>query len=111
MITIKNIQKINGETCLGRWISSITEEHNRLGEHFYSFHFGPINNGLEWNKPIEVRLNRECMEDRHYLFVMGLEMRTGLHIKQEDVRNKEILLSKIEHVMNKAKHWWEYERD
>lgn len=107
MITIKNTQTIIGLTCLGRRIWNVTEEENKLGEQFYCFHFGHEGNGKEWNKPVEVRLNREAREDRHYLFVMGLEGVTGIYITQQAIRDKEELLTKISHVMSKAKHWWE----
>ena len=107
MITIKNTQSIIGEICLGRRIWNVTEEVNRLGDHAYAFHFGHDGDGLEFNKPLEVRLRRDAIEDRYYLFVMGLEMLTGLYISQENIRDKEALLDRITRVMSKAKHWWE----
>jgi hypothetical protein len=111
MITIKNITKVIGQTCLDRKIWDVVETKNSIGEHFYTFLFLPTGDGKEWNKEVEVRLNREAREDRHYLFVMGLEQRTGLYISQQSIRNKEQLLSNITHVMSKAKHWWEHERN
>lgn len=110
MITIRNIQKIGGEMCLGRKIWDVTKDENKLGEQFYCFQFGHEGNGLEWNKPVEVRLNREAREGMHYLFVMGLEGVTGIHITQENIRNKEALLDRITRVLSKAKYWWENER-
>ena len=107
MITIKNTQSIIGEICLDRRICNVTEEVNRLGEHAYAFHFGHDGDGMEFNKPLEVRLRRDAIEDRYYLFVMGLEMVTGLYISQENIRDKEALLDRITRVMSKAKHWWE----
>ena len=108
MITIKNIQKIGGEMCLGRRIWNVTEEVNGMNEPFYVFHFGHDGNALGYNRPLEVRLSREVVrEDRYYLFVMGLEMVTGIYITQESIRDKEAVLDRITRVLSKAKHWWE----
>ena len=63
MITIKNTQTIIGEICLGRRIWNVTKETNRLGEHAYAFHFGHDGDGMEFNKPLEVRFVQTFFSD------------------------------------------------
>ena len=107
MLTIRNIKQIELTFCHSRGLREVTETENKLGENFYSFHFGPIGDGKEWGKEIEVRLKREADFDGSYqIFVMGLQVVSENFIKPSDFKNKEGLAREITKVLAKAEHWW-----
>ena len=78
-----------------------------MGEHFYSFHFGPIGDRKDWGKEIEVRLSREADRDGGYrIFVMGLQLVTENNILLKDIKTKDGLAWEITKVLARAEHWW-----
>lgn len=108
MLTIRNIKEIELTFCHNRGLKRVTEIHSKSGEQYYSFEFGPIGNGMDWNKPLEVRLSRDVDMDGGYrIFVMGLQLVTENNILISDVKNKDGLAREISNVLVKAKHWWE----
>lgn len=110
MLTIRNIKQIELTFCHNRGLKNVTETQNKLGEQFYSFHFGPISDMKDWNKAIEVRLSRDMDRDGGYrIFVMGLQFVTENNILPSDIKTKDGLVSEISKVLAKAKHWWETE--
>ena len=107
MLTIRNIKQIELIFCHNRGLKEIAEIQSKSGEHYYSFLFGPIGNGEEWNKAIEVRLSRDADMDGGYrIFVMGLQLVTENNILPSDFKNKEGLAREITKVLAKAEHWW-----
>ena len=108
MLTIRNIKQIELTFCHSRGLREVTETENKMGDKYYSFHFGPVGDGKGWNKAIEVRLKREADFDGSYqIFVMGLQLVSENFIKPSDFKNKEGLAREITKVLAKAKHWWE----
>ena len=108
MLTIKNIKQLELNFCYQRGLREVTETSNRSGDTYYSFLFGPIGDGEDWNKAIEVRLGRKINEGRgaYELFVMGLAEITRVWITIDDIKNKDGLVIEISNVLAKAKHWW-----
>ena len=107
MLTIRNIKQIELTFCHSRGLKRVTETINNMGEHFYSFHFGPIRDGVGWNKETEVRLKREMeRNDRYEIFVMGLQLVSENFILPSDIKSKDGLAKEITTVLDKAKHWW-----
>ena len=108
MLTIRNIKQIELIFCHNRGLREVTETENKSGDKYYSFHFGPIGDGKDWGKEIEVRLGREADRDGGYrIFVMGLQVVTENNILPSDIKNKEGLAREITRVLARAKHWWE----
>ena len=114
MITIKTIQELVGLSISDgnthRMIQRVTEDKNKIGEHFYSFHCPAILNGERENKALEIRLMREeryTKTNKGYeLFVMGLHGRTVIYLSLHDLRDKRALLKWIDKVVESAKTWW-----
>ena len=106
MLTIKNIKELELNFCHQRGLREITETQNKLSEQFYSFHFGPISDGMGWNKEIEVRLGRNLKGKDYEIFVMGLHLVTRHFVTIDDVKTKGGLASEISKVLAKAEHWW-----
>ena len=109
MLTIKNIKELELNFCYQRGLREITETHNKLGEQFYSFHFGPIGDGEGYNKEREVRLGRNLKGGYYEIFVMGLHLATRHFVTIDDVKTKGGLASEISKVLAQAKWWWENE--
>jgi hypothetical protein len=109
MLTIKNIKQLELNFCHQRGLREITETQNKLGEQFYSFHFGPISDGNGYNKETEVRLGRDVNGGEYQIFVMGLHLATRRFITIDDVKTKGGLASEISKVLAKAQWWWENE--
>jgi hypothetical protein len=109
MLTIKNIKELELNFCHNRGLKRITETQNKLGEQFYSFHFGPIGDGEGYNKEREVRLGRDVNGGEYQIFVMGLHLVTRRFITIDDVKTKDGLASEISKVLAKAQWWWENE--
>ncbi len=109
MLTIKNIKQLELNFCHQRGLREITETQNKLGEQFYSFHFGPISDGNGYNKEIEVRLGRDVNQGEYQIFVMGLHLVTRRFVTIDDVKTKGGLASEISKVLAKAEHWWKNE--
>ena len=109
MLTIKNIKQLELNFCHNRGLKRITETHNKLGEQFYSFHFGPIGDGEGYNKEREVRLGRDVNKGEYQIFVMGLQMATRHFVSINDIKSKGGLASEISKVLAKAEHWWKTE--
>ena len=109
MLTIKNIKQLELNFCHQRGLREITETQNKLGEQFYSFHFGPISDGNGYNKEIEVRLGRDINQGEYQIFVMGLHLVTRRFVTIDDVKTKNGLASEISKVLAKAEHWWKNE--
>ena len=110
MLTIKNIKQLELNFCHQRGLREITEEKNRGGDNYYSFHFGPIGDGKEWNNKIEVRLGRDVEFDGSYrIFVMGLQLVTENNIFRNDIKTKDGLVTEISKVLARAEHWWKAE--
>jgi hypothetical protein len=109
MLTIKNIKELELNFCHQRGLREITETQNKLGEQFYSFHFGPISDGNGWNKETEVRLGRNLKGKDYEIFVMGLHLVTRQFVTIDDVKTKGGLASEISKVLAKAEHWWKTE--
>jgi hypothetical protein len=108
MLTIRNIKQIELTFCHNRGLREVTETENKMGDKYYCFHFGPIGDGKDWSKEIEVRLSREADRDGGYrIFVMGLQIVTENNILQSDIKSKDRLVNEITKVLAKAKHWWE----
>ena len=108
MLTIRNIKQIELTFCHSRGLKRVTESQSRMNEQFYSFHFGPISDGVGWNKETEVRLSRDLDSDGGYrIFVMGLQLVTENNILPSDIKTKDGLVNEITKVLAKAKHWWE----
>lgn len=108
MLTIRNIKQIELTFCLSRGLKRVTEITNATGESFYAFNFGPIGNGLNWNKETEVRLKRTMERDGSYqIFSMGLQVATERFILPSDIKTKDGLVNEISKVLAKSKHWWE----
>ena len=108
MLTIRNIKQIELTFCHSRGLREVTETENKMGDKYYSFHFGPIGDRKDWGKEIEVRLSRDADMDGGYrIFVMGLQLVTENNILPSDFKNKEGLAREITKVLAKAKHWWE----
>jgi hypothetical protein len=108
MLTIRNIKQIELTFCHSRGLKRVTETISDMGEHFYSFHFGPISDGIGWNKETEVRLKRTMeRNDRYEIFVMGLQSVSRHSIVLNDINSKEGLVSEISKTLARAKHWWE----
>ena len=107
MLTIRNIKQIELTFCHSRGLREVTESRDMLGKYYYSFHFGPIGDGKEWNKEIEVRLSRNVDRDGGYrIFVMGLQAATENNILPSDIKNKDGLAREITNVLTKAEYWW-----
>ena len=109
MLTIKNIKQLELNFCHQRGLREITETQNKLGEQFYSFHFGPISDGNGYNKEIEVRLGRDVNGGEYQIFVMGLHLVTRRFVTIDDVKTKDGLASEISKILAKAEHWWKTE--
>ena len=110
MLTIRNIKQIELTFCHSRGLREVTETKNKSGEQYYSFHFGPIGDGKEWGKEIEVRLKRWADFDGSYqIFVMGLQVVTENFIKPSDIKSKDGLILEITKVLTKAQWWWKNE--
>ena len=109
MLTIKNIKQLELNFCHQRGLREITETQNKLGEQFYSFHFGPISDGKGYNKEIEVRLGRDVNGGEYQIFVMGLHLATRRFVTIDDVKTKGGLASEISKILAKAEHWWKNE--
>ena len=109
MLTIKNIKQLELNFCHQRGLREITETQNKLGEQFYSFHFGPISDGKGYNKEIEVRLGRDINQGEYQIFVMGLHLVTRRFVTIDDVKTKGGLASEISKILAKAEHWWKNE--
>ena len=109
MLTIKNIKQLELNFCNQRGLREITETQNKLGEQFYSFHFGPISDGNGYNKEIEVRLGRDVNGGEYQIFVMGLHLVTRRFVTIDDVKTKDGLASEISKILAKAEHWWKNE--
>jgi len=109
MLTIKNIKQLELNFCHQRGLREITETQNKLGEQFYSFHFGPISDGNGYNKEIEVRLGRDINQGEYQIFVMGLHLVTRRFVTIDDVKTKNGLASEISKILAKAEHWWKNE--
>ena len=109
MLTIKNIKQLELNFCHSRGLREITETQNKLGEQFYSFHFGPISDGNGYNKEIEVRLGRDVNGGEYQIFVMGLHLVTRRFVTIDDVKTKDGLASEISKILAKAEHWWKNE--
>jgi hypothetical protein len=109
MLTIKNIKQLELNFCHSRGLREITETQNKLGEQFYSFHFGPISDGKGWNNETEVRLGRDVNKGEYQIFVMGLHLVTRRFITIDDVKTKDGLASEISKSLSKAKYWWDNE--
>jgi hypothetical protein len=109
MLTIKNIKELELNFCHQRGLREITETQNKLGEQFYSFHFGPISDGNGYNKEIEVRLGRDVNQGEYQIFVMGLHLVTRRFVTIDDVKTKNGLASEISKILAKAEHWWKNE--
>ncbi len=109
MLTIKNIKELELNFCHQRGLREITETQNKLGEQFYSFHFGPISDGNGYNKEIEVRLGRDINQGEYQIFVMGLHLVTRRFVTIDDVKTKNGLASEISKILAKAEHWWKNE--
>ena len=109
MLTIKNIKQLELNFCHQRGLREITETQNKLGEQFYSFHFGPISDGKGYNKEIEVRLGRDVNGGEYQIFVMGLHLVTRRFVTIDDVKTKNGLASEISKILAKAEHWWKNE--
>jgi len=109
MLTIKNIKQLELNFCHQRGLREITETQNKLGEQFYSFHFGPISDGNGYNKEIEVRLGRDINQREYQIFVMGLHLVTRRFVTIDDVKTKNGLASEISKILAKAEHWWKNE--
>ena len=110
MLTIQNIKQIELTFCHSRGLREVTETKNKSGEQYYSFHFGPIGDGKEWGKEIEVRLKRWADFDGSYqIFVMGLQVVTENFIKPSDIKSKDGLILEITKVLTKAQWWWKNE--
>jgi hypothetical protein len=109
MLTIKNIKELELNFCHQRGLREITETQNKLGEQFYSFHFGPISDGKGYNKEIEVRLGRDVNGGEYQIFVMGLHLVTRHFVTIDDVKTKGGLASEISKILAKAEHWWKTE--
>jgi hypothetical protein len=106
MLTIKNIKQLELNFCHSRGLREITKTKNKLGENFYCFNFGPISDGMGFNKETEVRLGRDVNKGEYQIFVMGLQMATRRFITIDDVKTKDGLASEISKVLAKAEHWW-----
>jgi hypothetical protein len=109
MLRIKNIKQLELNFCHQRGLREITETQNKLGEQFYSFHFGPISDGNGYNKEIEVRLGRDVNGGEYQIFVMGLHLVTRRFVTIDDVKTKGGLASEISKILAKAEHWWKNE--
>ena len=114
MITIKTIQELVGlnisDGNTHRMIQRVTEDKNKIGEHFYSFHCPAILNGERENKALEIRLMRgeryTKTNSGYELFVMGLQARTHKYLTLDDLRYKGILLQRIDEVVKQSRDWW-----
>jgi hypothetical protein len=109
MLTIKNIKELELNFCHQRGLREITETQNKLGEQFYSFHFGPISDGNGYNKETEVRLGRDVNGGEYQIFVMGLHLATRRFVTIDNIKTKDGLASEISKVLAKAQWWWENE--
>ena len=113
MLTIKNIKQLELNFCYQRGLREVTETENKMGDKYYSFHFGPIGDGKGWNKEIEVRLSRDVKykttngDASYQIFVMGLQLVSENFIFPSDIKSKDGLVNEITKVLAKAKHWWE----
>ena len=112
MLTIRNIKQIELTFCHSRGLREVTETENKMGDKFYSFHFGPISDGNRWNKETEVRLSRDMQTPGggyYQIFVMGLQMSTRYFVTIDDIKSKDGLVLAISKVLAQAKWWWENE--
>jgi hypothetical protein len=109
MLTIKNIKQLELNFCHSRGLREITETQNKVGDYFYCFHFGPISDGIGFNKETEVRLCRNTNIGEYQIFVMGLQMATRHFVTIDDIKSKDGLASEISNVLAKAEHWWKTE--
>ena len=108
MLTIRNIKQIELTFCHSRGLKRVTEVGNRMGESFYAFNFGPISDGIGWNKETEIRLKRTMERNGSYqIFSMGLQIVSENYILLSDIKTKDGLVNEISKVLAKTKHWWE----
>ena len=108
MLTIQNIKQLELNFCHQRGLREVTETQNRSGDAYYSFLFGPIGDGKEWGKEIEVRLGRKIKEGSgaYEIFVMGLAEVTREWIVTDDIKTKDGLVIQISKVLARAEYWW-----
>ena len=108
-LVIKGIDKLVGQTILGKKIKSIQlKERFGARSQCYSFTMegsGRNKNGLrDWNSEFEVVLSKFPNPNNTYeLFCMGWHGITCVHLLREEIQNKDVFISYFEDTLSKLR--------
>lgn len=110
MLKIQNIGRIVGMTALGRYIAEAGDYRDRLrnkGNIYFVFRISEVNDGKDYDRGHDIVLSKEVNETgTYYMFNMGLEMVTGIHIDKKDVQNPVLVCEGIREVLRKTQDYY-----
>ena len=110
MLKIQNITRIIGMSADGRQVAYAGDYRDRLrktGKEYFVFRIGEVNEGKDYDREHDIVLTKEVDEtDKYYMFNMGLERITGIHIGIKEVQNPVLLCEGIREVLRKTKDYY-----
>ena len=110
MLKIQNITRIIGMSADGRQVAYAGDYRDRLrktGKEYFVFRIGEVNDGKDYDRSHDIVLSKEVDETgKYYMFNMGLERVTGMHIGIKEVQNPVLLCEAIREVLRKTKHYY-----
>ena len=110
MLKIENIGRIVGMSVLGRPIVEAGDYSDSLrpnGDTYFVFRIEKQNDGKDYNKAHDIVLSKKVdLTGKYYMFNMGLEMTTGIHIDINDIKKPNELAYKIRNVLVKTQTYY-----
>ena len=110
MLKIQNITRIIGMTADGRQVAEAGDYRDALrkkGNIYFVFKISEVNDGKDYDRSHDIVLSKEVDETgKYYMFNMGLERVTGMHIGIKEVENPALLCERIREVLRKTKHYY-----
>ena len=111
MLKIQNITRIIGMSALGRQVAHAGDYFDTLrkkGNIYFVFRINEVNDGKDYDRSHDIVLSKEVDETgKYYMFNMGLERVTGMHIGIKEVQNPVLLCEGIREVLRKTKDYYQ----
>jgi len=111
MLKIQNITRIIGMSADGRQVAEAGEYRDAIrnkGNIYFVFRINEVNDGKDYDRSHDIVLNKEVDETgKYYMFNMGLEMVTGIHIGIKEVQNPVLVCEGIREVLKKTKYYYQ----
>ena len=111
MLKIQNIKNIIGMSANGREIIEAGDYHDSLAKStdtYFIFKIAEQYDGQKYNKHHDIVLTKEVDETgNYYMFNMGLERVTGIHVPKYNMRNPADFAVFIKKVLVKTENFYQ----